>query len=99
MAVPLAAMRALQLVLFVGLPVLALGMPFLYSWQRGAILLVWVRASWGFYARVARSHFPAVDVAISIAGVPLFCWLLVQSWMRHRVSKSVDWKGRSYRTG
>jgi cellulose synthase/poly-beta-1,6-N-acetylglucosamine synthase-like glycosyltransferase len=95
----LATMRALQLVLFVGLPVMAVMLPLPYQWQRAAILLVWLRASWGFYARVARSHFPAVDVAISIAGVPLFCWLLVQSWMRHRVSKSVEWKGRSYRVG
>lgn len=95
----LATMRALQLMLFLGLPLLALSAPLPYQWQGAAILLVWLRASWGFYARVARSHFPAVDVAISIAGVPLFCWLLMQSWMRHRVSKSVDWKGRSYRVG
>jgi len=98
----LATMRALQLALFVALPVMALALPLRYlpyEWQRAAILLVWLRASWGFYARVARSHFPAVDVAISIAGVPLFCWLLMQSWLRHRVNKTVDWKGRSYRVG
>jgi cellulose synthase/poly-beta-1,6-N-acetylglucosamine synthase-like glycosyltransferase len=95
----LATMRALQFVLFFGLPVMAVAAPLPYEWQRAAILLVWLRASWGVYARVARSHFPAVDVAISIAGVPLFCWLLLQSWIRHRVRKEVEWKGRSYRVG
>jgi glycosyltransferase involved in cell wall biosynthesis len=95
----LAGMRALQFVLFFGLPLLALSMPFLLEWQRAAILLVWLRATWGFYGRVARSHFPAADGAVSIFGVPLFCYLLVRSYLNHKVSKSVEWKGRSYRTG
>jgi cellulose synthase/poly-beta-1,6-N-acetylglucosamine synthase-like glycosyltransferase len=95
----LAAMQTLQLLLFFVLPLLAVGMPYLVSWQRGAILLVWLRTSWGFYSRVARSHFPAADVAISILGIPMFVWLLIRSSLRHRLTKSVDWKGRSYKTG
>jgi cellulose synthase/poly-beta-1,6-N-acetylglucosamine synthase-like glycosyltransferase len=94
----LAGMQILQLLLFILLPALALGMPFLVSWQRGAIFLVWLRTTWGFYSRVARSHFPAVDVAISILGVPLFVWLLIRSFLHHRINKSVGWKGRTYRT-
>ena len=94
----LAEMQVLQFLLFFGLPALAWGMPLLVSWQRGAILLVWLRTSWGFFSRVARSNFPAADVAVSVLGVPLFCWLLVRSYFRHRVSKSVSWKGRSYST-
>jgi cellulose synthase/poly-beta-1,6-N-acetylglucosamine synthase-like glycosyltransferase len=95
----LAGMQTLQLVLFLLLPALAVGMPFLVSWQRWAIVVVWLRTSWGFFSRVARSHFPATDIAISILGVPLFVWLLVRSFLHHRIRKSVGWKGRSYKTG
>jgi glycosyltransferase involved in cell wall biosynthesis len=91
----LAAMRTLQFLLFFTLPLIALGMPGLIYWQRWAILLVWLRATWGFYNRVARAHFPAADTAISILGVPLFVWLLIRS----ATNKTVDWKGRRYNTG
>jgi hypothetical protein len=67
-------------------------MPALASWQRWAILLVWLRACWGFYNRVARAHFPFADTAVSILGVPLFVWLLLRSAGR----KTVEWKGRRY---
>ena len=93
----LAAMMALQFCLFFGLPLLAFAMPNLVDWQRLAIVVVWIRTTWGFYRRVSRSNFPAIDVATSILGVPVFCWLLVRSYVRHRVRRSVDWKGRSYR--
>ena len=95
----LAAWRVLDLLLFVGLPVLALGMSWLVSWQRTAILLLWARTLWRFYARVARSNFPVVDVASSILGIPLFVYLLLRSVMQHHVKKSVSWKGRSYNVG
>ena len=98
MPVLLAGMQALQFLLFFGLPAIALWMPLLVSWQRWAILLVWLRTSWGFYNRVARSHFPAADVATSILGVPLFAWLLIRSTLSHRVTSSVIWKGRAYKT-
>ena len=91
----LAAMMALQFVLFFGLPIVALGLPNLVFWQRGAILLVWLRTTWGFYRRVARSNFPAGDVVLAILGVPVFCWLLVRSATR----RTVEWKGRSYGVG
>jgi glycosyltransferase involved in cell wall biosynthesis len=94
----LAAMQTLQLLLFFGLPVLALCLPTLVPLQRWAILIVWLRTTWGFYHRVARSNFPATDVAISIFGVPFFVFLLVRSAFCHRLNKSVGWKGRSYKT-
>lgn len=94
----LAAMQLLQLLLFFALPILALTLNLPYSLQRWAILLVWVRTTWGFYHRVARSHFPAVDQAISILGVPLFAGLLIRSYFHHRIHKSVGWKGRAYKT-
>jgi cellulose synthase/poly-beta-1,6-N-acetylglucosamine synthase-like glycosyltransferase len=94
----LAAMQTLQFLLFFGLPVLALCLPTLVPLQRWAILLVWLRTTWGFYHRTARSHFPATDVAISIFGVPFFVFLLARSSLCHRLTKSVGWKGRSYKT-
>ena len=94
----LACWRVLDVLLFFGLPALALGIPWLVGWQRGVILILWVRTLWRFYARVARSNFPARDIAISILGIPLFVYLLIRSVIYHRVKKSVVWKGRSYNT-
>jgi glycosyltransferase involved in cell wall biosynthesis len=94
----LAMWRVLDVLLYLGLPVLAVGLPMLVAWQRAAILVIWLRTLWRFYSRVAKSHFPAVDTAISILGVPMFCWLLVRSYSHHRVGRSVLWKGRSYKT-
>jgi glycosyltransferase involved in cell wall biosynthesis len=94
----LALWRILDLVLFFGLPALALGIYWLLPWQRSVILLLWVRTLWRFYSRVGRSNFPAFDVAISILGIPIFVYLLVRSVISHRIKKKVVWKGRSYDT-
>ena len=93
-----AAMQGVQFLLFFGLPALALWMPSLFPLQRWAIMLVWLRTTWAFYHRVARSNFPAPDLAVSILGVPFFVWLLLRSSWLHRLGKSVAWKGRSYKT-
>jgi len=94
--ISLALWRLLDLLLFFGLPALALGLYWLVPWQRWVILLIWVRTLWRFYSRVARSSFPAWDVAISILGVPLFVYLLIKSFIQHRIKRMVTWKGRSY---
>jgi cellulose synthase/poly-beta-1,6-N-acetylglucosamine synthase-like glycosyltransferase len=94
----LAAWRILDVLLYFGLPAAALGIYWLQPWQRGVILVIWARTLWRFYARVARSGFPAADVALSILGVPLLVYLLLLSTFRHRIQKSVVWKGRSYKT-
>jgi glycosyltransferase involved in cell wall biosynthesis len=96
--VALALWRILDLVLFVSLPILAFGIFWLVPWQRWALLLIWVRTLWRFYARVALSNFPVIDIAISILGVPLFACLLVRSVIHHRIRKNVAWKGRVYNT-
>jgi glycosyltransferase involved in cell wall biosynthesis len=95
--VQLAAWRVLDVVLYFGLPALALGLPWLVSWQRWVVMLFWCRTLLRFYRRVARSNFPAVDVGLSILGVPLFVYLLIRSAVHHRFRKAVEWKGRSYR--
>jgi glycosyltransferase involved in cell wall biosynthesis len=96
--VALALWRILDLLLFFGLPVLALSLYWLQPWQRSVILLLWIRTLWRFYSRVARSNFRWFDVAISILGIPLFVYLLVRSVFHHRIKKIVAWKGRTYDT-
>ncbi len=95
----LALWRILDVALYFGIPWLALAMPYLFTWQRLALFLIWVRTLWRFYARVGRSNFPALDCAISILGVPLFVYLLIRSFIDHRINKRLHWKGRSYSTG
>jgi glycosyltransferase involved in cell wall biosynthesis len=96
--VALALWRILDVLLFFGLPALALSLYWLQPWQRSVILLLWIRTLWRFYSRVARSNFPWFDVAISILGIPLFACLLIRSVIQHRIKKNVAWKGRTYDT-
>ncbi|TCK75686.1 glycosyltransferase [Acidipila rosea] len=98
----LAAWRLLDLGLLILLPLLALyfaaplspATPWITA--RLVLLLIWARTLWRIYRRVARSHFPALDVALSIFGLPLFAVLLIRSWFHHTVKKRVIWKGRDY---
>lgn len=95
----LAAWRALDLILLLGLPMVALWWPFLVLWQKAALGAIWLRTLWRFYRRVAKAHFPPWDSALAILGTPMFCWLLVRSWFQVRVRKKVGWKGRTYPAG
>jgi len=99
----LAAWRGLDIALLIGLPALAA-----YYWNYGVkqvpwfsagwlLVLVWLRNLWRFYARVAKSNFPALECALSPIGLPLFVVLLYRSWFQNRVLHEVSWKGRTYR--
>ncbi|MGA7525316.1 MAG: glycosyltransferase family A protein [Acidobacteriaceae bacterium] len=106
-----AAMRLLQLGVMVGVPAL-IGF---FAWEMerpgvrsgvlgprvaiAALSLVWVRALWGFYSRVAKSNFPFRDYVWAPLAVPLYAWLLWRSWFRVRVLGQVIWKGREQKTG
>ena len=93
----MAAGRALDLLLMIGLPLL-LWRFFALPLARFALGILWLRVLWRFYARVAKSNFSAVDCVISIFALPLFCLLLVISWWQHTVRNQVAWKGRAYST-
>ena len=95
-ALALAGWRLLDIGLLL-LPVLLYLLPYLVLWQRAAIVLLWARTLIRFYNRVARSHFRFVDCAFSVFALPLFIWLLVRSWMGHKLLHQVAWKGREYR--
>ncbi len=100
----LAFWRALDIVLLIGLPWLAVVLwnarlsPHSLEWLGvGWVLaLLWLRNLFRFYGRVAKSNFPFVDCAITPLGLPLFIVLLYRSWYQHRIAKQVSWKGRSY---
>jgi len=96
--IALATWRILDLLLLVGLPVLAWHLyernlrPILLA----ALALLWVRNLWRFYRRVAKSNFPFADCALAPLALPLFAVLLYRSWFSHTVTKRVAWKGREY---
>ena len=108
----LAAIRLLQLAVLVGVPLLVwflwwlrtehhmlntgvLGTPM----ATAALALVWLRALWGLYGRVAKSGFPFRDCVLAPLGIPLYAVLLWRSWFRVTVLKQVVWKGRSQGIG
>jgi glycosyltransferase involved in cell wall biosynthesis len=97
MPVMMAAWKAVDLLLIIGLPPLWWHF-FPLTVTRYALAVVWLRVLWRFYARVAKSHFSAVDCALSIVALPLFCLLLVRSWWQYNVGNHVAWKGRVYST-
>jgi glycosyltransferase involved in cell wall biosynthesis len=94
----LAAWRILDLLLLAGLPTLGW---FLYERNLRpifllALLLIWVRNLWRFYARVTKSNFPFADCLLTPLALPLFAILLYRSWFSHTITKCVAWKGRDY---
>ena len=93
----LALSRLLDILLLL-LPVLLFIFPNWETWKRVAILALWARTLVRFYQRVARAHFPLIDTLVSPLGLPLFIYLLLASWIRHRLLHAVTWKGREYRT-
>jgi glycosyltransferase involved in cell wall biosynthesis len=100
----LALWRGLDILLLAGLPVLAIELwnarfaAHSIQWLGAGwvLALLWVRTVVRFYARVAKSNFPAVDCALAPLGLPLFVVLLYRSWFQHRILKRVSWKGREY---
>ena len=99
--VPMALLRLLDLLLVVGIPILIFFYP-LYAnagLQKTLLWLVWGRVLWRFYARTAKSNFPPADCILAFLGLPLLIYLLVRSTMQVRLTKAVEWKGRTYGTG
>jgi glycosyltransferase involved in cell wall biosynthesis len=57
----------------------------------GLTAALWTR----YLKRIRRAHFGAFAEALSIAGLPMFAWLLRRS-VRSYARGEVTWKGRSY---
>ncbi|MDE1155481.1 MAG: glycosyltransferase [Acidobacteriaceae bacterium] len=94
-ALQLAAWRVLDILLWC-LPFSLLLFPYLATWKKMALGLVWLRTLLRFYTRVARAHMGWTNTALSPLGLPLFVALLVRSWMNHHIFHRVSWKGREY---
>jgi glycosyltransferase involved in cell wall biosynthesis len=98
----LALWRLLDLFLLIVLPLLAAQfwnyrVQLIPLFTAGWLLaLIWARTVWRFYARVAKSNFPAIDCALSPLALPLFAFLLYKSWFQNRILHRVSWKGRTY---
>ena len=103
-ALALSAWRAIDFFLLFGLPILAVWLwnakfaAHSLQWLGAgwALLILWARTLFRFYARVAKSNFSFVNCVLSPLGLPLFCVLLYRSWFQHRILKRVSWKGREY---
>jgi glycosyltransferase involved in cell wall biosynthesis len=110
----LAGMRLLQLAVLAGIPalmaLLAWGMSEGHAFAlRAGVLgapmaiaalgVVWLRALWGFYSRVAKSNFPFRDYVWAPLGIPLYAAMLWRSWFLHNVLRRVVWKGREVQAG
>lgn len=110
----LAGMRLLQLVVLVGIPALMAWLVWdmhrglLFGASSGvmtgpmaiaALVIVWLRALWGLYARVAKSGFAFRDWVWAPLGLPLYAALLWRSWFLHNVLRQVVWKGREIKAG
>jgi GT2 family glycosyltransferase len=108
-ATTLAWMRLLQLAVLIAIPalmaLLGWGMNGSFGfWLRGGILgapmaiaalgVVWLRALWGFYSRVAKSNFRFQDYVWAPLGIPVYAAMLWRSWFLHNVLRRVVWKGR-----
>ena len=94
----LAAGTLLNFLLLLGLPLLPWLIASLQFWQMLAIGLLWLRVLLRYFSRVGRSHAPFVDRILSVFALPLFAFLLVRSWQKVTIAKSVTWKGREYST-
>jgi cellulose synthase/poly-beta-1,6-N-acetylglucosamine synthase-like glycosyltransferase len=100
----MAMWRLLDIVLLIGLPVVAIELWNAHFTSRSlawlgagwVLALLWLRNLYRFYNRVAKSNFPFLDCAISPLGLPLFVVLLYRSWFQHKMLKQVSWKGRTY---
>lgn len=94
----MAAGTLLNFLLLIGLPLLPWLIPSLQFWQMLAIGLLWLRVLLRYFSRVGRSHAPFLDRILSVFALPLFAFLLVRSWQKVTIAKSVTWKGREYTT-
>jgi glycosyltransferase involved in cell wall biosynthesis len=105
----LAGMRLLQLAVLVAIPALMAllgwsmsrqGWLALHAGVMGAPMallalgVVWLRALFGFYSRVAKSNFAFRDYVWTPLGIPLYAALLWRSWFQCNVLRRVVWKGR-----
>jgi glycosyltransferase involved in cell wall biosynthesis len=84
---------------------LLFGLPLLGIWLYLAVArtpVIWAVGLWWawrmrvHYANTAKAHFPVADVLLSPLALPLYGWLLIDSWMQKHLRRKITWKGRQY---
>jgi glycosyltransferase involved in cell wall biosynthesis len=84
---------------------LIFGLPLFAIWLYLAVArveLIWAVGLWWVwrvgvhYSRVSKANFSLPDTLLSPLALPLFSWLLIDSWIRKNLHQRVTWKGRSY---
>lgn len=94
---PLAAWRALQFLMIAALFLWTIAAAATQGWHAALLpLALWAVSYAYFLVRVRRAHFPWKANLAAFAGLPLFVWLLVRSYLHLRVRGAVSWKGRTY---
>jgi glycosyltransferase involved in cell wall biosynthesis len=84
---------------------LLFGLPLLAVWLYLTVArtpVIWAVGLWWawrvrvHYANTAKAHFPVADVLLSPLALPLYGWLLIDSWMQKHLRRKLTWKGRGY---
>ncbi|MHB1936553.1 MAG: glycosyltransferase family 2 protein [Acidobacteriaceae bacterium] len=84
---------------------LLFGLPLLTIWLYLTVVrtpIIWAVGLWWawrvrvHYANIAKAHFPITDVLLSPLALPLYGWLLIDSWTPKHLRRKTTWKGRSY---
>jgi glycosyltransferase involved in cell wall biosynthesis len=94
----MAGAQLLNFLLIFGLPLLPVIIPSLVYWQILAIGVLWLRVLLRYITRVGRSNAPFLDRILSVFALPFFAFLLIRSWQKVNLLKTVTWKGREYTT-
>ena len=90
--------KLFQAALLFGLPLLAIWL-YLTVARTPVIWAVGLWWAWRVrvhYANTAKAHFPVLDVLLSPLALPLYGWLLLDSWMLRHLRRKITWKGREY---
>jgi glycosyltransferase involved in cell wall biosynthesis len=90
--------KLFQALLLFGLPLLAIWLYLTVArtpviW---AVVLWWAWRVRAHYANEAKAHFSAADTLLSPLALPLYSWLLLDSWMQKHLQRKLAWKGREY---
>lgn len=93
----LAVIRMLEFVTIVGSLCAGAIMMMQRNYSPGRVfLLLGLLLYVNFLVRVLAAHFPWKATVLAIAGLPLFSFLLLRSYIHSRVRGAVSWKGRKY---
>ncbi len=91
--------KLIQAALLFGLPLLGVWL-YLNVARTPVIWAVGLWWAWRVrvhYANTAKAHFPIADALSSPLALPLYGWLLIDSWMQKHLRHRVMWKGREYK--